>query len=72
MQEKRLDWKDKTNIKAHDITTWLTNNYNTRIDHISHISQSKDNLTMKLSQLIKYNKRNIFLQKLYKKMRQAD
>ena len=31
------------------------------------ISQSKGNQTMKLGQLIEYNKRNIFLQKLYRK-----
>ena len=31
---------------------------------LSNISQSKDNQTMKFDQLIEYNKRNIFLQKL--------
>ena len=31
------------------------------------ISQSKDNQTMKFAQLIEYNNRNIFLQKLYRK-----
>ena len=31
------------------------------------ISQSKDNQTMKFGQLIEYNKRNIFLQKLCRK-----
>ena len=34
---------------------------------LSNISQSKGNKTMKLGQLIEYNKRNIFLQKLCKK-----
>ena len=29
--EKRLDAKDKVNFKIYDITTLLTNNYNTRI-----------------------------------------
>ena len=29
--EKRLDLKDKVNFKIHDVTTWLTNNYNTHI-----------------------------------------
>ena len=31
------------------------------------ISQNKDNQTMKFGQLIEYNKRNIFLEKLCKK-----
>ena len=31
---------------------------------LSNISQGKDNQTMKLGQLIEYNKTNIFLQKL--------
>ena len=31
---------------------------------LPNISQSKDNKTMKFGQLIEYNKRNIFLQKL--------
>ena len=31
---------------------------------LSNISQSKGNQTMKFGQLIEYNKRNIFLQKL--------
>ena len=28
MLKKRLDQKDKFNFKTHDVTTWLTNNYN--------------------------------------------
>ena len=32
---------------------------------LSIISQSKSNQTMKFGQLIEYNKKNIFLQKLY-------
>ena len=31
VQEKGLDWKDRVNFKIHDVTTWLTNNYNTHI-----------------------------------------
>ena len=38
----------------------LTNNYNT---HLPNISRSKGNQTMKYEQVIKYNNRNIFLQK---------
>ena len=34
---------------------------------LPNISQSKDNQTMKFGQLIEYNKRNIFLQKLCRK-----
>ena len=34
---------------------------------LSNISQSKGNQTMKFGQLIKYNKRNIFFQKLGRK-----
>ena len=28
---KRLDKKDQVNIEIHDVTAWLTNNYNTHI-----------------------------------------
>ena len=45
--------------KIYDITTCLTNNYNTHINN--HISRSKSNQTIKLGQLIEYHKRNIFL-----------
>ena len=31
MLKERLDQKDNVNFKIHDITTWLTNNYNTYI-----------------------------------------
>ena len=34
---------------------------------LPNVSRSKDNQTVKLGQLIEYNKRNIFLQKLYRK-----
>ena len=34
---------------------------------LSNISQSKGNQTMKFGQLIEYNKRNVFLQKLCRK-----
>ena len=37
------------------------------IQTLSNISQSKGNQTMKSGQLIEYNKRNIFLQKLCRK-----
>ena len=59
---KRLDLKDMVNSKSYDVTVWLTNNCNT---HMPTISRSKGNQTMKFGQLIEYNMRNIFLQKLY-------
>ena len=40
------------------------NNYNA---HFANISQTKGRQTMKFGQLIEYNKRNIFFQKLYRK-----
>ena len=39
----------------------------TAIHILPNISQSKGNQTMKFGQLIEYNKRNIFLQKLCRK-----
>ena len=45
-------------FKIHDVTTWLTNNYNN-----INISRSEGNQTMELGQLIEYNKKNILLQK---------
>ena len=53
--------KMMNNFKIHDVTTWLTNSWDR---HIAQISRSKSNQTMKLGQLIEYNKRNVFLQKL--------
>ena len=32
---KWLDWKYKVNFKIHDVTTWLTNNWNAHITQIS-------------------------------------
>ena len=37
------------------------------IDILPSISRSKGNQTMKIGQLIEYNMRNIFLQKLHRK-----
>ena len=51
MQKKQLD----------DVTTWLTNNC------IAQCPLFQRNQTMKLGQLIGYNKRNIFLQKWCRK-----
>ena len=52
---KRLDKRAKVDLKITDVRTWLTNIWNT------HIAQYlTGNKTMKLGQLIEYNKRNIF------------
>ena len=62
IEKKRLDQKDnfklKVNFKIYDITTWLTNSYNT---HIVQYHKKKINQAMKFGQLIEYN-RIIFLQ----------
>ena len=44
---------------------------NIAIDILPNISRDKDNKTMKLDQLIKYNMRNIFLEKSYTKLQKA-
>ena len=64
MKEKRLDLKDRVNFKIYDVTTWLKT---IAIHILPNISRSKGNQAMKLGQLIEYNKRNIFLQKLCRK-----
>ena len=62
--EKRLGYKDKVSFKLYDVRAWLVNNWK----HILHnISRRKDNQTMKFGQLLEYNTRNTFLEKLYTK-----
>ena len=39
---------------------------------LPNISQSKGNQTMKFSQLLEYNKRNLFFSKIMQKIRQGD
>ena len=58
------DEKDQVNLKIHEVTSWFTNHCNA---HISQISQSKGNQTMKFGQLREYNRKNVFLQKLFGK-----
>ena len=41
--------------------------YTIAMHTLPNISQSKDNLTIEIDQLIEYNNRNIFLQKLCRK-----
>ena len=61
--EKRLDQKNKVNFKLYDVTTWLTNNCNTYI--VQYLT--KKTTRQKLGQLIEYIKKNVFLQKLFRK-----
>ena len=56
--QKQLESKDKVSLKLYDVTAWLTNNCNV---HIGQLFQG--NQTMKVGQIIEYNKGNIFLQK---------
>ena len=58
---EKTAWLD---FKIHDVTTWLRNNWNI---HIAQYVIKYSNKTMKLGQLIDYNKRNNFLHKLYRK-----
>ena len=62
---KRLDQKDKVNLKICDLAAWLANNCNTHI--APNILRSKGNQTMKFDQFVEYNIRNIFLEKSYLK-----
>ena len=65
----------KINFKIYDIATCLINNCSTHVTQAIHIllniSQSKCNQTIQLGQLIGYNKRNVFLQKIMQEMRQG-
>ena len=51
--EKQLDQKDNVNFRIYDIATTEVNNYNTL--------RSKGNQTMKLGQLIEYNRETFSL-----------
>ena len=42
--EKQLDKKDNIKFRIYDVTTWLTNNYNTLIANV--FSHVKDNQTI--------------------------
>ena len=61
MWEKQFDYKDKLDLK---IMTSKPGLQTIPVHILPNISQSKGNQTMKFGQLIEYNKRNIFLQKL--------
>ena len=60
--EKCIDYKDKANFKIYNVITWLTNNCNAHI--LPNISRSKCNQRMKFGQLMEYNMRKIFLERL--------
>ena len=42
--EKQLDKKDNIKFRIYDVTTWLTNNYNTHIANV--FSHVQDNQTI--------------------------
>ena len=63
--EKQLEEKE-VHFKFYDGTTWETNNCRTQLHNIL---RSKWNETMKFGQLIEYNMRNIFLEKVIRKVR---
>ena len=54
-----LDKKAKVNSQIYDVANWETNNQNV---HIAQYLKRYWNQTMKFSQLIEYNMRNIFLE----------
>ena len=54
-----LHKKAKVNSQIYDVTNWETNNQNV---HIAQYLKRYWNQTMKFSQLIEYNMRNIFLE----------
>ena len=37
---KRPDWKDEVNFKIYDVTTWLTNNYNTDDENLCVLAEA--------------------------------
>ena len=49
-------------FKIYDVTIWETNSWNLHM--LPDFSKSKDKHAIKFGQLIKYNMRNIFLEKL--------
>ena len=61
--ENQLDLKDQLNFRIYDVRTWLI----IAIHILINISRSKTNQAMKFGQLIEYNLRNIFHEKLYTK-----
>ena len=60
----RFDKKAKVNFKIYDIADWEPNNYNT---YSPIFLRSKGKRTMKFDQSVKFNIRNIFLEKSYTK-----
>ena len=61
--EKEFEKKTKFNLKIQDVTDWGRDNF----DRLPNISRSKENQAIKCGNLIKYNARNIFFQKSYKR-----
>ena len=61
---KQRDQGAKVNCKLYDVTNWEINNSNT---HIAENHNSKGNQKIKLDHIVRYNMRNIFLEKSYTK-----
>ena len=61
---EKKTWLERTGLFQNSWFPWLTNNC---IHILPNISGNKSHQAMKLGQLIDSNKRNIFLQKLYRK-----
>ena len=57
-------WENEVIFKIFGVIVWLTNKYNT---NIARNERSKGNQIIKFGQLIKYNGRNTFPQKLCRK-----
>ena len=69
MQKKRLDWKDKVNFKVHDVTTLLTNNFDTR--NAQYLTKQKQ-LNKETQSINRIQQEKYFFSKIMQKMRQGD
>ena len=69
MQEKPLDQKDKVNCKIHDVTIWLTNNFNTYFAQYLKKQSQPDNQTRSINGI---QQQEHFSPKNIRKMKQRD
>ena len=68
MKKKRLDSKYKVNFKIYDVTTWLTNNYNTFCPISCEVKTTRQEIwSINRKQQDKY-----FSSKIMQKIRQGD
>ena len=63
-----LDWKDKVNFKIYDVTTWLTNNYNTHIAQYLAKQRQPGNETWSINRI---NQEKYVASKIMQKIRQG-